>query len=61
MEKKIEIKLTDTEIETLIFALSKLSNLDRGEWDPEKNEVITVYGEHVSLSDFIAKRLDYLR
>lgn len=60
MEKTIELKLTDSEIKTLIFVLSKLSDLNQGEWDPIKNEVKTVYGEYVSLSDFISKRLDYL-
>lgn len=60
MEKTIELKLTDSEIKTLIFVLSKLSDLNQGEWDPIRNEVKTVYGEYVSLSDFISKRLDYL-
>ena len=60
MEKTIELKLTDSEIKTLIFVLSKLSDLNQGEWDPIKNEVKTVYGEYVSLSDFISKMLDYL-
>lgn len=61
MKKTIELNLTDSQIETLIHILAKVSDTSKGKWDSENNRIITFENTTQTLSDYVSTKLDYLR